>query len=198
MVEKSSVCKKSYVRLDEDDLIVDDSRAKSWFDGADALEFAFSNGVTHLVRPEQFPESIKTRALPFFGISEKLGNGYAGATKKSVESGEAVGVVAEDMFSALLERLELGEFISERESAGPRISQMVTAIVNLKLKDGVESDPIAVALKLKDADTRANVEADPVVMAEVKRIRAVAAAEAAQKAADAAVGLVAGDSLDAF
>ncbi len=196
--EKQNVCKKSYVTLDTNGNIVDDSRAKSWFDRADALEFAFSNGVTHLIKPEQFPELIKTRALPFFGISEKCGNAYAGAAKKALELGEEVGAVAEDMFSALLERLELGEFISERESTGPRISQMVLAIVNIKAKDGVEVSAAEVAEKLKDKDLRENVEADVVVMAEVKRIRAESAAKAAQKAADDAKDMVAGETLDAF
>ena len=190
MVTKQNVCKKTYISEDG-------SESSHWNIDAVKLRFAFSNGVTHDVALGQFPESIRG-ALAFFGISEKLGNSYAGAAKKAEELGEEVGSVAEDMFSALFERLELGEFIAARESTGPRIAQMVLAIVNIKAKEGVEISTADVAEKLKSSELRAKVEADVVVMAEVKRIRAEASAKAAAKAASDAEGLVAGETLQAF
>lgn len=186
MVEKSNVCKKVYTFPDG----TTGAHAKQ---DAVSLSFAFTDGETIVVTPGDFPTEIQT-CLMFFGISEKLGNAYAGAAKKAKETGETVGEVAFDLFESLRERLVLGEWIAEREAGGPRIGQLVQAVINCKARQGETVEFTAVAEILKDKEIREMVEKDPVVVAEVASIRATAAAERATAAAAAAEGQT-GESL---
>ncbi len=180
MVEKSNVCKKVYTFPDGET----GSHAKP---DAVSLTFGFSGGESVTIERNTFPAEIAT-CLYWFGVSEKLGNAYAGAAKKAKETGEEVSAVAFDLFEALRERLVLGEWIAEREAGGPRIGQLVQAIVNCKGRLGETVEFAAVAEILKDKEIREMVEKDPVVIAEVAAIRAKAAAERAAQAAAAAEG----------
>ncbi len=180
MVEKSNVCKKVYTFPDGET----GAHAKP---DAVSLAFNFSGGESVIVTPGDFPKEVQT-CLMYFGISEKLGNAYAGAAKKAKETGEEVSAVAFDLFEALRERLVLGEWIAEREAGGPRIGQLVQAVINCKARLGEVIEYAAVAEILKDKEIREMVEKDPVVVAEVASIRATAAAERAATAATAAEG----------
>ena len=83
------------------------------------LFFKFSNGHVVNVEVEKLADSIKLAAL-FHGLSQKIGDTYAGAdsVEEAIESAETV-----------LERLYGGEWIKPREAAGPRPSLVLDAVV---------------------------------------------------------------------
>lgn len=169
---KQSKCEKRYVTPS------DTEGKRSWFDGATALEFRFANDVTEAVNPNDFSDDMKI-AFMFFGVSEKLGNAYAGA--KDPDD-------AYEKFMALKEQIESGNWVSEREGAGPRISLVVKAIVAAKAKAGVETTEEEVAAKYQELskEQRSTILEDKRINAEYQRIRAEQAAERAAKAAAAA------------
>ncbi len=184
---KMQVCKKTYTYADGET----GSNAKP---NATKLDFAFSNGESRSLSLADFETDI-LHCLTFFGISEKLGNSYAGAAKKAKADGEEVGDVASELFDSLYERLVLGQWVSERESGGARIGDLVAAYVELRMAADNPIEPTAVITAMKDETIRKTIEADPVVVAKVAAIRSERAAEKAAKAAEAAQD-AAGESLD--
>ena len=156
----------------------DESRSASA--DAQVLRFAFSDGTNLEVDPAKLPESIRRCAM-FHGLAQKIGDSYA-ATKSVEEAAENA--------MALYERLEAGEWVGERESAGPRISLVLLAIVRVKEQAGQPLDEAGIAeraAKLKaDKAFRDGAMANPAVKAAFAAIQAERAAERAAEAAKAA------------
>jgi hypothetical protein len=156
----------------------EDQRKQSYFEGARLLVFAFANGEQVVVDPAKFNDFTRTAAM-YHGLSQKLGDAYA-SSKDADEAWEK--------FESLREQLEAGNWLAERESAGPRISLVVKAIVAAKAKAGVTVTEEEVAAKYNEMDKerQKTVLQDPRINAEYQRIRAEQAAERAAKAAEAA------------
>lgn len=169
---KEAKAKKIYVSAEDTD------GKQSYFPEAERIEFRFSNGETVPVDPDKFSEDLR-RAAMFHGFSQKLGDSYA--STKDVEE-------AYEKFMAMLEQVEAGNWLAERESAGPRISLVVKAIVAAKAKMGVEADEATVAATYKEMskERQKTVLKDDRINAEYQRLRAEQAAERAAKAAAAA------------
>lgn len=167
--------KKSY-------FLQDGTETRSASPEAVRLSFAFSNGDRLDVDPSKLSESVRYCAM-FHGLAQKIGDSYAGSKTPDEASEEA---------SALLERLEAGEWIAERESAGPRISLILAAIVKARVDAGKPFSDAEVAEraeKLKtDKTYRESAMANKLVAAAYAAIQAERAAERARKAqADAGV-----------
>lgn len=172
---KTQKCAKVYIGTTDDAETKSGKQEKrSYFDGATHLELRFVSGETVKVNPDEFSDTVKVAAL-FHGLSQKLGDTYAGA-----DADEAY-----DKTMALFERLQGGEWIAERESAGPRISTVVEAIVAAKAKAGVTVtiDEVAAKYKALDKDAQKDVLNDPRIKAEYEAIKARRAQERADKAA---------------
>lgn len=153
--KKSSVCSKTFIQLDG-------SRGAHATPETDALEFAFTNGITHVVREEDYTEAIN-RCFGWMGKSEKLGNGYAGARKVAEEdlgrdaTDEEVADYAEELYGTLNEQLVDGDWVKTGEGGGVRPSMLVDAIVACLESEGTTVDDerrkeIALKLKADSAD----------------------------------------------
>jgi hypothetical protein len=169
---KEAKAKKVYVSTTETD------GKQSYFPEAEKLEFRFANGETVAVDPNEFDDSVRTAAM-FHGLSQKLGDAYAGT--KDAED-------AHDKFMAMLEQIQSGNWLAERESAGPRISLIVQAIVAAKAAQGVEvsEKDVAETYQAMPKERQKTVLKDARINAEYQRIRAEQAAARAAKAAQAA------------
>lgn len=150
---KASVCVKTFI-------LPDGERVKHADPTAESLEFAFTNGSTHLVKADDFTDAING-CFAWMGRSEKLGNGYAGARKSIEKEGGDIGElanVAEDMFLTLYEQLGDGDWVKTGEGDGARPSMLVDAIVAALESDGETVDDtrrLTIAMKLK-ADSAEN------------------------------------------
>lgn len=153
---------------------------QSYFKGAQRLEFRFANGTTESIDPNALTPDIRTAAM-FHGLSQKLGDAYA--SSKDVDE-------AYEKFMAMKEQVEAENWLAERESAGPRISQVILAIVAAKAAAGVEVTEAEVAEKYKamDKDQQKSLMKDPRINAQYQRIKAEQAAARAEKAMAAAEG----------
>lgn len=153
---------------------------RSYFADATGLEFRFANGETVAVDPNGFSDTVRTAAM-FHGFSQKLGDAYA--TSKDADE-------AYDKFMSLKERLEAGEWIAEGESAGPRISMVILAIVAAKAAAGqtVTESEVAEKYHAMDKERQKALMEDPRIKAAYEALRAEAAAERARKAAAKAEG----------
>jgi len=174
IMAKEVKCTKRYISAD------DVEGKQSYFAGASALEFRFANGETETVKPNDLDDSIKLAAM-FHGLSQKLGDAYA----SSKDADEAY-----DKFMSLKERIEIGEWLAERQSAGPRISQVIRALVAAKAASGVTitEEDMAAKYHALDEDQKKAIVKDPRVDAQLQKIKAEAAAARAAKAAEAAQG----------
>lgn len=118
---------------------------------------------------EEYSPDIRDR-LALHGLSQKLGDSYAGITD-SKEAFEKVQAVLGDLLK--------GEWTS-RVAAGPRITQLVTALA------AVTGEPIEkcqeVVENMGDKEKK-DLRAHPHVKAKLAELKAAAAAEAAAKAA---------------
>ncbi len=85
------------------------------------IVFDFADFETALVILSSIPEPIRI-ALAWHGLSQKLGDSYANASKKSPED-------CYDSFQATLERLMAGDWVKAREAAGPRTSMVLEAVL---------------------------------------------------------------------
>ena len=174
MVEKTSVCKKTY--FDKDGEGTRSATADSV-----ELQFNFANGNAHTVKLDDHPDTIKT-CLGWFGISEKYGNAYAGA------KGDAD--TAEEAFLSMQEQLQGGTWV-EKAEVGPRPSLIADAIIAALNAAGQTVDDARAASireKVKDKATRDGALKDPVIKAQYEAIKAARAAERAKAAAKAAKG----------
>lgn len=166
--------KKSY-------FLVDGTEVRSATPDAVRLTFAFANGDKLDVDPSKLNDEVRKCAM-FHGLAQKIGDSYAGSKTPDEASEEA---------SALWERLEAGEWIAEREAAGPRISLILAAIVRARADAGKPFTDAEVAERTErlktDKPYRESVMANAAVKAAYATIQAERAAEKAKKAqADAA------------
>ena len=148
---------------------------------APIITFDFVDGATEVVEFAKLPANVLAAAARH-GISQKLGDTYA--QHKNPED-------AYDAFMAVLERLQAGEWMKERESAGPRTSMVLEAVVAVMEKAGASIDDAKrkeLAELLQDKDARETAMAQPKVKAAYEAIKAQRAAERAEKAAAAADG----------
>ena len=176
MSEKSSVCKKVYI-VDGDE---GSTEHKSATPEAARLEFRFDGGHVESISVDQFPQAIRDCAT-LHGLSQKLGDAYAGA-KGDVDA-------AIESFGGLLERLQAGEWVKARESAGPRLSMIFQAVVKVYADAGVTLDDAKAAEiqeALKDKAFREETTSNLKIKAALEQLRAEAAAARAAKAAEAA------------
>lgn len=160
-----------------------------WADGSEhrhaspeavMLRFDFTNGETLETRYDDLGVSCKV-AAGWFGISEKVGNAYAGADD------------ADDAFekaSAMYERLTEDMWVAAREGAGPRTSILAAAIVAVLVTAGRVSDDSPEVIKgviaekrvlCKEKEYREKAASRPDVKAEMDRIKAKQAVEKAAK-----------------
>lgn len=162
--------KKSY-------FLQDGTEVRSASPEAVRLQFSFANGDTLNVDPSKLSEQVRYCAM-FHGLAQKIGDSYAGSKTPDEASEEA---------SSLWERLEAGEWIAERESAGPRISLILAAIVKARADAGkpfTDAEQAERAEKLKtDKTYRESAMANPAVKAAYAALQAERAAERAAKAA---------------
>lgn len=167
--------KKSY-------FLKDGTEVRSATPEAVRLQFAFANGDKLDVDPTKLSDGVRYCAM-LHGLAQKIGDSYAGAKTPDEASEEA---------GSLYERLESGEWIAERESAGPRISLILAAIVKARADAGkpfTEAEQAERAEKLKaDKTYRESAMANPAVKAAYAAIQAERAAERAAKAAADAAG----------
>lgn len=165
--------KKSY-------FLSDGTEVRSATPEAVRLTFAFANGDKLDVDPSKLSDNVRKCAM-FHGLAQKIGDSYAGSKTPDEASEEA---------SSLWERLEAGEWIAERESAGPRISLILAAVVKARADAGkpfTEAEQAERAERLKtDKTYRESVMANGAVKAAYAAIQAERAAERAKKAAEEA------------
>lgn len=146
------------------------------------LTFNFANGDKLDVDPSKLNDDVRKCAM-FHGLAQKIGDSYAGSKTPDEASEEA---------SSLWERLEAGEWIAERESAGPRISLILAAIVKARADAGKPFTDAEVAERTEKLKTdkayRESAMANKMVDAAYKAIQAERATERARKAAEEAAG----------
>lgn len=161
--------KKSYY-------LQDGTEVRSATPEAVRLQFTFANGDRLDVDPSKLSEQVRYCAM-FHGLAQKIGDSYAGSKTPDEASEEAM---------SLYERLESGEWIAERESAGPRISLILAAVVKARADAGKPfsaSEQTERAERLKtDKAYRESVMANAAVKAAYATIQAERAAERAAKA----------------
>ena len=144
-----------------------------------ALIFKFADGDEHRVELSDFPEET-LRAAAWHGISQKLGDSYAGAKDKD-ES-------AEDLYLDQLDALKRGDWVKQRESAGPRTSMVAEALHTVKPDKYPTVEAAQEAVSAWSKDERAAKLKVPALAAALADIKAKRAAEAAAKAAETAAG----------
>jgi len=155
------------------------------------MEFRFSDGTTVTVDRTKLGKNVQAAAF-WHGISQKLGDSYAGA--ESVD--EAI-----ESIETLLERLGADDWVKAREAAGPRPTMVVDAVVAALIAAGQKVDDARrakIAEKLKTNDARQAALKDARVSAEYEKLRAAKAAERAKAAADKAKTTPVGTGLDSF
>lgn len=127
------------------------------------------------VQLSELTQDIITR-LALHGLSQKLGDSYAGA-----EAEEAY-----DLAAQVAERLRAGEWTQARTGGGgPRVSQLVEALAAATGKDQEECLTVVSAM---DDEQKKQLKKHPSVAAELARISAERAAQKAAAAAKAAEG----------
>jgi len=136
----------------------------------------FENGEALVVELEQLSEDI-IRRLALHGMSQKLGDSYAGA-----EADEAFGLA-----NGVAERLVAGDWAAVRASGGgvTRVSALVEALATVT---GQEIEAALGVVKEMSDDQKKDLKKHPAIAAELARISAEKAAAKAAKAATAAEG----------
>lgn len=174
---KQAVCKRVYTYADG----TTGNRARP---DAVGLAFHFAGGEVLETRLEEIGETCRNVALPYHGLSQNVGDRFNKAKGDSAQ--------AFDDASARYELLCADEWAPEGEAPGPRITQLVSAIIRALRADNEEVDDAreeAIVTKLSGSDdaavnkkAREGALANPVIAAELKAIQAEAAMERADKA----------------
>lgn len=151
--------------------------------GVEVLRFEFANGNSYAVQLGDFPEAV-LRSATWHGLAQKMGDEYSGA--KSPDE-------AEEAFLNVRERLMAGDWVTERQAAGPRISLVLEAVMTAYQEAGKPLDAAAIEERregLKDAAVRKAALEHPAINAVYLRLQAERAAKkaafAAAKAAESA------------
>ncbi len=97
-----------------------------------AITFTFADFEDQMVSLSDIPEPIRV-ALAWHGLSQKLGDSYANASKKPAED-------CYDSFQSTLERLVAGDWVKAREAAGPRTSMVLEAVLAVMANAGKPAD----------------------------------------------------------
>ena len=111
------------------------------------------------------------------GTSQKLGDSFAGVKgdiDKGIENAQTV-----------VERLQSGEWVRARESAGPRPSMVVDAVIAALIDDGQTVDDerrASITAKVRTSEGRETAMRNPAIKAQYETLRANAAAERAKAA----------------
>lgn len=162
--------KKSYI-------LPDGTESRSVRADATTLRFTFTDGTVLNVDANTLPEDIRKMAT-WHGLAQKIGDSYASA--KTVDDAIEAGF-------ATHERLEIGEWLSEREASGPRISHILAALVRARAESGKplsEAEQAERSEKLKvDKTYRESCLANASVKAALAAIQAERAAERAAELA---------------
>ena len=180
--KRKSVCNKFYTLENND-------KVKHAQPGIVNLDFKFNSGEVITVDLNEIPDNIKS-ILAWHGLSQKLGDAYAGAEKSTS--------TPEDLLRGVLEQLVAGDWVRKGEGTGPRVSLITEAVVRAKVAAGVDFATIdqgALSERLKVKKLRDRAMATPQVAAEYENIKAERATERARKlgelaAADTGEGLL--------
>ena len=97
-----------------------------------AITFEFAEFDDQMVSLSDIPENVRV-ALAWHGLSQKLGDSYANASKKPAED-------CYDSFQSTLERLVAGDWVKAREAAGPRTSMVFEAVLAVMSAAGKPAD----------------------------------------------------------
>lgn len=175
MAERTQVAKKVYITA------AGDESAHATPD-AERLEFRFANGETLVVNPNDIGANCRTAAL-FHGLSQKIGDSYAGA------KGDAD--TAYESAQTILERLINDDWVRQGEGVGARPSLVSEAVIAALEENGETVDDErkkGIVEKLKGKEARDRALANAVINSHYERIKAERAAERAAKAREKAEG----------
>ena len=176
MSERKSIATKTLVDNANNDVkrATDAAGVRITFDG-------YTEG-TVAVMLSDLPQEIVT-ALAVHGLSQKLGDSYAGA-KKAAENGSDPAVWAAEQAATVAENLAAGIFVAVREGDGEgRVSLLIQALEAVANANGQTLDIAATKAVLRDDANRKAVRAIPAVAAELRRLEAERAQERAAAAA---------------
>lgn len=142
--------------------------------GADvaAITFEFAEFDDVMVSLGDFSEAIRV-ALAWHGLSQKLGDSYANASKKPAEE-------CYDSFQSTLERLQASDWVKAREAAGPRTSLVFEAVLAVMAAAGKPADDTtqtAIRAALTEKPERDRAMADARVKLQYEKIRLARAQE---------------------
>lgn len=131
---------------------------------------------------DNLPAGIIT-LLALHGLSQKLGDSYAGA-EAAVAEGEAESKVAfaKGSVSRVWDQLTKGEWSAKREGTGgiPLLARAIAEVL------GIAPEEAAAKLEGMDKETKKKVQGSPKVALALANLKAQAAARAAERAAAAA------------
>jgi len=157
----------------------------------ESVGFKFANDVVLSVSLDELPDNVK-RAAMAHGISQKVGDAYAGSAKAE---GDPIAWAVEQA-STVIDNMLSGVWISVREGTGaPRVSMLLVAMQTVAEAAGIAFDRDKMQSKLTAEDGGADFRKAAMANAKVKAVfenlkaeaaaaRATAAAEAAYDTAD--------------
>lgn len=148
---------------------------KSIVDGT--LTVAFGNGDTLSIALSDIPEELHAD-LALHGLSQKIGDAYAGAKGDYAFAFAAASKVAE--------QLKNGEFRASRGSgeSKPRVSELAAAVSRVK---DISLEEALTILENLDDDAKKAVRNHPQVKLAIQQIRLEKASKEAEKAGDLAL-----------
>jgi len=187
MAKRKTIAKKVYT-------YADGSEGRSFKPGATGLRFDFigDDGETVTesvaVNPDNYPENIQT-ATRWHGLAQKLGDAYAGSSKSEKSPFE--------LFEEMNESLMEGTWVAEGESAGPRTTLVLDALLAVVVaakkldlakmgEEKVAELRANLAKSIETKEQKAEALKDKRIAAEYERLRAERAAAKAKAAAEAA------------
>lgn len=147
-----------------------------------SVTFSFEDGTDVVVKLDDMPEDIKEK-LALHGISQKLGDSYAGAkaategtdidpndwAKQQVEQGKA--------------QLESGDWTVRTGAGSPGITDLARALAEV---GGVTEERAAEIVKESDKEEKKQLRAHPDIAAVLTRLKAERAQQKAEQAASKA------------
>lgn len=153
------------------------TRNINWETGVETFTFAENAGVVEFDY-NKCSDEMK-RQLGIFGANHKIGDTFAGKTPQE----------GHERAATMAERLLAGEWAKERESAGPRPSMVVDAVVAVLVAAGQEVDDkrrAGIVKKTSGKEARERTLANPKYKAAYEELKAKAAADRAKAAKAAA------------
>ena len=117
----------------------------------EGVDFAFSNGHSHFVKPTDFPQNIQDY-LPSFGVNHKLGDSWS--TNAGVND-------AEQTFLAVMANMKAGNWNMKGEGSGGAVCEAVAFIKKLDIAD------VRKAWAKKTDEEKKAIENDPRVKSRI-------------------------------